>query len=72
MKRSRFFLFGILFSLFAFSNLTAQRFEASVVAGVNLSQLDGDKLNGFHLVGANVGGKVSAILGDRWQLSMEM
>jgi len=50
----------------------AQRFEGGIVAGINLSQLDGDRLAGFNHIGLNAGGRVAAILSDRWQLSMEL
>lgn len=49
----------------------AQRFEAGLVAGLNLSQLDGDRLAGFNKPGLNAGGKVATILSDRWQVSLE-
>ena len=39
---------------------------------MNISQIDGDDLAGFHKVGINGGGYVSAVLSDRWQLSIEM
>ena len=54
------------------SSLHAQRFNASVVAGMNLSQLDGDDLVGFSKVGVNAGVKVNTVLTERWQLSLEM
>lgn len=50
----------------------AQRFEGGLVAGFNLSQIDGDKLAGFNKIGVTAGGKVGAILTDRWQLSLEL
>jgi hypothetical protein len=49
----------------------AQRFEAGLVAGINLSQIDGDRLAGFNKPGFNAGAKVATILSDRWQLSLE-
>lgn len=49
-----------------------RRFEAGLVAGVNLSQIDGDKLAGFNKLGINVGGKVAAVLSERWLLSLEL
>ena len=54
------------------SPLGAQRFEAGATAGVNLSQLDGDKLAGFHLPGVSAGIQVDAILSERWRLGLEM
>ena len=49
-----------------------RRFEAGIVAGMNLSQVDGDDLTGFNKIGVNVGARVDAILTERWRLSLEM
>ncbi|MCB9048472.1 MAG: PorT family protein [Lewinellaceae bacterium] len=65
------FLFFTL-ALQAQSTGPERRFEAGVVAGFNLSQVDGDDLTGFNKIGVNVGGRVDAILTDRWRLSLEM
>lgn len=54
------------------STLHAQRFQAGVVAGVNLSQIDGDRLAGFNQPGLAAGAKVATILSDRWQVSLEL
>lgn len=51
--------------------LSAQTFSAMLVGGVNLSQIDGDKLGGFNKLGFNTGARVSAKLSDRWSLSTE-
>jgi hypothetical protein len=50
----------------------AQRFEAALIGGVNLSQVDGDRLAGFNKPGLNAGVKVATILSDRWQLGLEL
>ncbi len=52
--------------------LSAQRFQAGALVGLNLSQIDGDRLLGYNQVGLNVGGRVNAVLSDRWQLGVEM
>jgi len=49
-----------------------QRFIGGLVGGINLTQVDGDKLAGFNKIGFNIGGRVAAILAPRWQLSMEL
>ena len=49
-----------------------RRFEAGLVAGFNLSQVNGDLLYGFNKIGLNVGGRVDAILAERWRISLEM
>jgi hypothetical protein len=54
------------------ATLGAQTFTGMLVAGVNLSQIDGDKLAGFNKPGLTGGVRVSARLTDRWHLSTEM
>lgn len=65
---------GIWMSCFVLLTFTAsaQRFEASVVAGINLSQIDGDRLAGFNQIGVSAGGKVAAVLSERWQFGLEI
>lgn len=64
---------ALVFCLFLLAaNASAQRFQGGLVAGFNLSQVDGDKLAGFNKIGVNAGGKVAAILSERWQLSLEL
>lgn len=54
------------------SGVFAQRFQAGIVAGANLSQIDGDRLAGFNQPGISAGAKVATVLSDRWQLSLEL
>lgn len=49
-----------------------RRFEAGVVAGLNLSQVDGDKLRGFYKFGFQGGIKADAVLSDRWKIGIEL
>lgn len=49
-----------------------RRFSAAVVAGINLSQLEGDAAAGFNKVGANVGGRGGYFFDKRFELSMEL
>ncbi len=65
-------LVSLLVALACTTTLHAQRFKGGVIGGFNFSQIDGDNLAGFNKVGLNGGGYVSAILADRWQLSVEM
>ena len=53
-------------------NLPAQTFRASILAGANLSQIDGDDLLGFHQPGVNAGLRVVAVLGDHWRVGPEI
>lgn len=52
--------------------LGAQTFRASLLAGGNFSQIDGDDLFGFHQLGLNAGIRVVAILDDRWRVGPEI
>lgn len=52
--------------------LHAQTFEGGLVAGFNLSQLDGDKLSGFNKIGLSAGGQVKASLSERWALGFQL
>jgi len=70
---------GLLFIVLLFfalglnaQEIPEQRFEAGLIAGFNMSQLDGDDLIGFHKIGINTGGRVSARLSKRLRLNMEM
>ena len=48
------------------------RFKASGIVGLNLSQIDGDLLTGFDLPGLHAGMHVSAVLSERWELGVEL
>lgn len=52
--------------------LSGQTFQAAAIGGINLSQIDGDNLAGFHFLGANAGLRVVAVLGDRWRIGPEI
>ncbi|MCP9237216.1 outer membrane beta-barrel protein [Lewinella sp. JB7] len=52
--------------------LMAQTFRASVLTGINLSQVDGDDLLGFHQPGFNGGLRVVALLSDKWRVGPEI
>lgn len=67
----RSYLFLIVLVLIG-SRLPAQTFQASVIAGANLSQIDGDMLFGFHKAGVNAGIRVVAKLDDRWRVGPEI
>ena len=52
--------------------LSGQTFRASVLAGANLSQVDGDDLLGFYQPGVNAGLRVVALLGEKWRVGPEI
>lgn len=50
----------------------AQRFRGSINGGINLSQVDGDRLAGFNQPGLTGGIQVNTIFTTRWEASMEL
>ena len=54
------------------ATLSGQTFRAAALAGLNLSQLDGDDLLGFHQPGLNAGLRVVAVLGEHWRVGPEI
>ncbi|MEO0733988.1 MAG: outer membrane beta-barrel protein [Bacteroidota bacterium] len=65
-------VFWLTILLFLTPPLTGQTFQASLLAGANLSQIDGDELFGFHQPGFNGGIRVVAVLNDRWRVGPEI
>src|SRR5512144_481654 len=68
-KISRYLLLLLLF--FALNPLLfAQRFKGAVMGGMNISQVDGDEVYGYHRVGGHVG--LAAILPiKKWDITLE-
>ena len=54
------------------TTLGGQTFRAAALAGLNLSQLDGDDLLGFHQPGLNAGLRVVAVLNEHWRVGPEI
>src|SRR5688572_18833955 len=52
--------------------LCAQTFRTAAVLGINMSQIDGDNLAGYHKIGLNTGLKSYAMLSEKFSLSFEM
>jgi len=66
-------IIALTFCVFIFSkNIHAQTFEAGLIGGVNLSQLNGDNLAGFNQIGLNVGGRVAVQTSDRWKWNIDI
>ncbi len=42
------------------------------MAGLNMAQIDGDELAGYHQPGLNAGIKAAALLSDNWRLNLEL
>lgn len=47
-----------------------ERFRGGLVLGGNLSQLDGDLLEGYNQIGLLAGAQVATVFSDRWELSI--
>ncbi|MFM8361426.1 MAG: hypothetical protein ACKOA4_01895, partial [Haliscomenobacter sp.] len=64
--------FLVLFALASLPLKAQQRFKSSFNAGLNLSQIDGDRLAGFNQPGLAAGLKVNTVLRPRWEWSLEL
>lgn len=63
----------LFFLLLAFgADVNAQVFRASLLAGTNVTQIDGDDLSGFNRFGFNAGMRVVAVLNDRFRIGPEI
>ncbi len=66
-------LFTSILLVFCFSKrIYAQNFEAYLIAGFDVSQIDGDKLSGYNKGGAVIGGATGFKLNDQWSLLQEI
>lgn len=69
-KTSKNLLILILLLFTLDSTLTAQRFKGAVMGGMNISQVDGDEVYGYHRVGGHAG--LAAILPvKKWDITLE-
>lgn len=62
------------FSLIIFSSalIAQERFEGSLVGGIVLAQIDGDRMAGYNKFGFQAGARVNTLLTDRWALGIEL
>lgn len=69
----RLLILSILFTMFL-PGLFSQRFLGSVIAGMNLSKIDGDEVDGFYKAGANFGAALSLPLDEKqhWTVTLEL
>lgn len=81
MKRCLYFLFLFVLPIFSqaqssstiyFSDDSEQKFFGGIVAGMNVSQVDGDTYSGYHKVGLNAGGIVYWRFMQQVGLSIEL
>lgn len=73
MNKRFFYILIFLISGMAFT-VNGQIIKGEAILGMNLSQVDGDEVFGFHKVGLNVGGGVLIPFDKkgRWDVSMEL
>jgi hypothetical protein len=71
MKRSVLTIFTIsFFLLMGMQRMQAQKFQGAVIAGFNLTQVDGDDIYGYNRIGAHLG--AAAILPiKKWDITLE-
>lgn len=56
---------------FYFMGSYAQKFEGGVTGGLNMTQLDGDRLSGYNKAGLNGGFWISYTFNDKWSAGLE-
>ena len=72
-KKNIVIYFVLLFSMVTGTQLTAQnRFKAGLVAGINVSQIRGDRTGGFNKFGLVGGVRAITVLKDKMDVSMEL
>jgi opacity protein-like surface antigen len=68
--------FILIIGLICISSLVqdaaAQSFGASLLAGANFSQVDGDQLGGYNKLGANLGVQIDRKLNEDWVAAFEI
>ena len=68
MSTKHFLFFAIIFWM---NQANGQTFQAGLVAGFNMTQVDGDDLGGYNRI-VVAGGRADARLADKWKLSFEI
>ncbi len=71
MSKKVIFLLLLLFAVLVENELYSQRIKGMVIAGMNLSQVDGDEIYGFHKAGLNTGVGAIVPLGKNFSFSIE-
>jgi hypothetical protein len=71
MKWRFYILLVFLALVFGTSSVYSQRIQGAVIAGMNLSQVDGDEVYGFKKPGANVGLSAIVPFGKSFEFSIE-
>jgi hypothetical protein len=71
MKKTTIILFLILLLSGYFFNLKAQVIKGALIAGFNMTQVDGDEVYGFKKIGFNVGAAAIIPVKKKWSISLE-
>jgi len=66
----RYIVIALILSVLS-GSLHAQIIKGAFMAGINVSQVDGDEVYGFNKVGLNIGAAAIVPLADRWDFSIE-
>ncbi|QSE97081.1 outer membrane beta-barrel protein [Fulvivirga lutea] len=70
MKKKLLLIF--LLSAFYFTSIQAQNFRAYIIAGFNVSQIEGDELSGYNKAGLIFGGATNFKLDEKWSFQQEI
>ncbi|MCB0608448.1 MAG: PorT family protein [Lewinellaceae bacterium] len=62
--------FALIFCVVGATAGKAQTFEASLLAGFNMTQIDGDDMVGYNRIGVNAGAQVATNLSEQWSFSL--
>lgn len=62
----------IIFIFCKISDGISQRFQFATVGGLNASQIDGDSLYGYKKLGLHIGGRISYINKNSFDIALEM
>ncbi len=69
--RKFFYFFVVVVAFLGTGCLYAQVIKGAAIAGMNLSQVDGDEIYGFNKVGINLGVAAIVPFADQWEASIE-
>jgi hypothetical protein len=65
------YLIGLIMLVLLSSAGYSQIIKGAVMAGMNLSQVDGDEIYGFHKFGLNIGASAIVPVANKWEASIE-
>ncbi|MBL7104033.1 MAG: PorT family protein [Bacteroidales bacterium] len=71
MKIKLYILIPVIFLSFFSKNSLGQRIRGAMIAGFNITQVDGDEVFGFRKFGLNMGAAAIIPFGENWSVSIE-